>query len=71
MGGHGADKGGWTGGVEKLFAKIMAIVFLKCQNFGKRGILRRPGGFAVVAEPARRPGERPREGVSSKNGKGA
>ena len=27
-----------------------------------------PGGFAVGAEPVRRPGEDPREGVSSKNG---
>ena len=27
-----------------------------------------PGGFAVGAEPVRRPGEAPREGVSSKNG---
>ena len=29
-----------------------------------------PGGFAVGAEPVRRPGEVPREGVSSKNGWG-
>ena len=29
-----------------------------------------PGGFAVGAEPVRRPGEAPREGVSSKNGWG-
>ena len=29
-----------------------------------------PGGFAVGAEPLRRPGEAPREGVSSKNGWG-
>ena len=29
-----------------------------------------PGGFAVGAEPVRRPGEPPREGVSSKNGWG-
>jgi hypothetical protein len=29
-----------------------------------------PGGFAVGAEPARRPGEAPREEVSSKNGWG-
>ena len=29
-----------------------------------------PGGFAVGAGPVRRPGEAPREGVSSKNGWG-
>ena len=29
-----------------------------------------PDGFAVGAEPVRRPGEAPREGVSSKNGWG-
>ena len=29
-----------------------------------------PGGFAVGAEPVRRPGEAPREGGSSKNGWG-
>ena len=29
-----------------------------------------PCGFAVGAEPVRRPGEAPREGVSSKNGWG-
>ena len=29
-----------------------------------------PGGFAVGAGPVRRPGEAPREGVSSKNGGG-
>ena len=29
-----------------------------------------PVGFAVGAEPVRRPGEAPREGVSSKNGWG-
>jgi hypothetical protein len=30
-----------------------------------------PGGFAVGAEPARRPGEAPPGGVYSKNGRGA